>query len=361
MMNYLSLADTYGRGLDDKQRAEANALAMDSQRQGNALNQRDMQLREQRFQADQGANSAAAERALIEWGLGSTAQVLANPQLLPQWVEEGKRRGLLEPTATPDQVTLPDLQDLHGKFKVALGQPPEKPQLTDDEREYMRAKDGGYTGSFYDWQTKNKAAGTTVNVNQAPKPPQGYRNVYDDQGNFTGQEPVSGGPVDRADAERRAGEVNQADIVTQEIQRIFTKMKSGVLPDAGALYEIIAKVPGTDAAGIKGLVTTIKANIGFNELNRMRKASPTGGALGGVNKAELDFLQSVAGSLDPSQKEDFVYNLKRLWNGLQDTVHGEGNGPERFQLEQQQQPEVPEDVQALWEFMTPEERALWQQ
>lgn len=47
----------------------------------------------------------------------------------------------------------------------------------------------------------------------------------------------------------------------------------------------------------------IKALIGFNELNQMRQASPTGGALGQVSERELAYLQSVAGALDPNQSE----------------------------------------------------------
>jgi hypothetical protein len=47
----------------------------------------------------------------------------------------------------------------------------------------------------------------------------------------------------------------------------------------------------------------IKALIGFDELNAMRQASPTGGALGQVSERELAYLQSVAGALDPNQTE----------------------------------------------------------
>ncbi len=50
-------------------------------------------------------------------------------------------------------------------------------------------------------------------------------------------------------------------------------------------------------------LSQITALIGFDELNQMRAASKTGGALGNVSDRELKYLQSVAGALDPNQTE----------------------------------------------------------
>ena len=58
---------------------------------------------------------------------------------------------------------------------------------------------------------------------------------------------------------------------------------------------------------------TIKANIGFNELQEMRNASKTGGALGSVAVQELTALQSVLGSLDVGQSnEQLKANLQKI-------------------------------------------------
>jgi hypothetical protein len=43
---------------------------------------------------------------------------------------------------------------------------------------------------------------------------------------------------------------------------------------------------------------TIKANIGFDKLQAMREASPTGGALGAISDMENKLLQAVQGALD---------------------------------------------------------------
>lgn len=74
-----------------------------------------------------------------------------------------------------------------------------------------------------------------------------------------------------------------------------------------------AYVPGTKAYDLRQLLETIRANVGFDRLQQMREASPTGGALGQVSDAENRLLQSTAGSLDPKQsREQLQRNLRRI-------------------------------------------------
>jgi len=68
----------------------------------------------------------------------------------------------------------------------------------------------------------------------------------------------------------------------------------------------------TDAAKLKNDLMTIKANIGFDRLQEMRDNSVTGGALGAINKSEMDLLQAVNGALDPTQGSQLVENLKKI-------------------------------------------------
>lgn len=85
-------------------------------------------------------------------------------------------------------------------------------------------------------------------------------------------------------------------------------------------------LPGTDAQKLANNLKTIQANIGFDKLQAMRDASPTGGALGQVSERELGFLQSVFGSLEQSQSaEELSYNLRLLQHVYNNIVHGEGN------------------------------------
>jgi len=88
----------------------------------------------------------------------------------------------------------------------------------------------------------------------------------------------------------------------------------------------LSAIPGTEAQALKNNLATIKANIGFDKLQAMRDASPTGGALGQVSERELMFLQSVFGSLDQSQSsEELAYNIQLLQYVYNSIVHGEGN------------------------------------
>lgn len=87
-------------------------------------------------------------------------------------------------------------------------------------------------------------------------------------------------------------------------------------------------IPGTDAQKVKNLLATVKGNIGFDKLQAMRDASPTGGALGQVSERELSFLQSVFGSLEQDQSaEELRYNLQLLRYVYNSIIHGEGNHP----------------------------------
>lgn len=84
-------------------------------------------------------------------------------------------------------------------------------------------------------------------------------------------------------------------------------------PAVGLGTEVTENFRGTNAANLQQLTETIRGNIGFDRLQRMREESPTGGALGQVAVQELNMLQATLGSLSNSQsKEQFLRNLKRV-------------------------------------------------
>ncbi len=76
----------------------------------------------------------------------------------------------------------------------------------------------------------------------------------------------------------------------------------------GFAGQILSGVGGTDARNLEATVDTLKANLSFSELQAMREASPSGGALGSIAVRELDLLGSTISSLDISQSAD---QLKR--------------------------------------------------
>jgi len=99
----------------------------------------------------------------------------------------------------------------------------------------------------------------------------------------------------------------------------------------GLLGWATSSVPGTEAFKLKNFLTTIKANIGFDALQAMREASPTGGALGQVAVQELVALQATLGSLDQAQspqeirrvlqdvKNIVAFNTKRRREAFRET------------------------------------------
>lgn len=90
----------------------------------------------------------------------------------------------------------------------------------------------------------------------------------------------------------------RADRVIAAIDRAIPRVNSWTAGLAGASLNSIG---GTPARDLRADIDTIRANIGFDELNAMRQASPTGGALGQVSERELAFLQSVLTNLEQSQ------------------------------------------------------------
>src|SRR5690606_3574220 len=84
-----------------------------------------------------------------------------------------------------------------------------------------------------------------------------------------------------------------------------------------------------NARNLDALLTTVKANVGFDRLQAMREASPTGGALGAVSDFENRQLQATLGNLEQSQTPDQLkYNLQRFKDTYLDIIHGPGNRPD---------------------------------
>ena len=73
---------------------------------------------------------------------------------------------------------------------------------------------------------------------------------------------------------------------------------------AGFVGSLLSNIAGTEARDFESRLTTIKANIGFDKLQAMRDASPTGGALGQVSEMELRQLNASMGNLDNSQSPE---------------------------------------------------------
>lgn len=97
---------------------------------------------------------------------------------------------------------------------------------------------------------------------------------------------------------------------------ITRNQRNGTLPATG-WGAWIDWLPGTDALALRNALETVKANIGFDKLQAMRDASPTGGALGQVSEFENRLLQAVRGSLSQDQDaKTLLGHLERIRGDL---------------------------------------------
>lgn len=127
---------------------------------------------------------------------------------------------------------------------------------------------------------------------------------------------VTPGPQQEAYNKARRGLdefVAQNSIVLGDIDMAL-KNVSAFSTGAGSVLKDLPVVGGITPAGqMESLMETIRANVGFDKLQAMREASPTGGALGAVTEKELAFLQAVFGSLRQDiSPENVTRNLTRL-------------------------------------------------
>ncbi len=119
-----------------------------------------------------------------------------------------------------------------------------------------------------------------------------------------------------------------ANIVTEDIGRALTMIEKSPEFTTGVGGNLLSGIPGTGARDVAALLDTVKANAGFEKLQAMRAASPTGGALGNVTERELSLLQAAIGNLEQSQsKEQLVYNMKRVANIYSKIIDGPGHEP----------------------------------
>jgi hypothetical protein len=222
---------------------------------------------------------------------------------------------------------------------------PEAPEvkLTDDQREYQMAVDQGYTGNFFQYLTDIKKAGaqnvtTTIHNKDYGTIPPGFRLREGQDGVYMEAVPGSPAATEAAAASKKkeglkAAQAQSADIVTQDIGRAIEKIESSPGWTTGFVGNALKGIGGTEAGNVRALLDTVEANTAFDRLQEMRNASPTGGALGSITERELSLLAATRGALQQSQDgKQLVFNLKRLNNVILDIVHGEGQGPQRYDL-----------------------------
>lgn len=131
---------------------------------------------------------------------------------------------------------------------------------------------------------------------------------------------------EKLDKQQQAADmaIGAADRVINEVKEA-KNMVSGFTAGAGSLLSV---VPLTSAKDLSKRLNTIKANLGFDRLQQMRDASPTGGALGQVAVQELIALQSTIASLDqdqsPTQLKEALDKIELHYSNWRDAVRKSG-------------------------------------
>lgn len=179
-----------------------------------------------------------------------------------------------------------------------------------------------------------KSVGGGVNINNMGNIPPGYTVQYDAANNPISMTPIPGSEADQkakqAASQAALAQENKAKgagIVVEDVNRAVDLINKDPALTTGFVGSLLKNVGGLSANNVSSLIDTIKANSAFDQLQAMRQASPTGGALGAVSDTENRMLQSAIGSLEQSQTPDqLVYNLRRVQRIYGDIVNGPGQG-----------------------------------
>lgn len=122
--------------------------------------------------------------------------------------------------------------------------------------------------------------------------------------------------IDAAIPEKKAAATNALNAFESQsgtVQDLIDTAKNQANFWTTGLFGEVTKGGNQWAIDLEQTLNAIKANIGFDKLQAMRDASPTGGALGPVSDTENKLLQAVNGSLEQKQsKPQLVQNLDRI-------------------------------------------------
>jgi len=126
------------------------------------------------------------------------------------------------------------------------------------------------------------------------------------------------------------GEEDEQSQLVSSLQTVDNTLETvnkalGVSEDYWKLtYPAAQFIPTTSAMELDTYVTTLKSNLAFDRLQKMRDQSKTGGALGQVSNIELGLLQSSVAALNPASSnfEEQLRTVKRSYQDFKDALLG---------------------------------------
>lgn len=93
-------------------------------------------------------------------------------------------------------------------------------------------------------------------------------------------------------------QAGQADTVLTAVGKAMKQVNP---LSSGFLGGVSSAVPSSPSNNLQATISTIKSNLAFTELAKMRASSPTGGALGSISDKEEELLSSTVANLGVNQ------------------------------------------------------------
>jgi hypothetical protein len=180
---------------------------------------------------------------------------------------------------------------------------------------------------------------TTVSITQGTQIgtiPKDHELIIDKETGSLRMEVIEGSPTAKKEEALAAskGKLDKTKATTTNVVNDSFSDLSSLLDDdsvftpvTGVLGALSSFIPASARKDAEAKIATIQANIGFDKLQAMRDASPTGGALGQVSEKEIAFLQATLGSLDLSQsREQLRDSIQKVQKAYNELVHGPTDG-----------------------------------
>jgi hypothetical protein len=123
------------------------------------------------------------------------------------------------------------------------------------------------------------------------------------------------------------------------IENNLANVDRGFFDSVGGLSQLLRFLPGTEQMNLEDLVSSIKANVGFDQLLSIKAAGST---LGQVSNIENALLQSTIANLNTFKKPEDILNALKKVRGYYNSLivkgrlieqHGKGNVPTLTWLE----------------------------
>jgi hypothetical protein len=177
--------------------------------------------------------------------------------------------------------------------------------------------------------------GTNVTVKNEGNLKSGEQFVRDENGEVIAVREIPGGAAEEERLkEERAAQRNwrhltqNADFMIEDARHALDLVG---FDTTGLVGDVMSRISGTSATDLEAVLTTLKANIGFDRLQQMRNASVTGGALGNVSNREIELLYNSMAPLGlegpdgkPGRKmsaREMERSLKRIMTAYERIKH----------------------------------------